>query len=99
MLNTNSIDANLDDDQMLTTTDNPWSPFDNFDEWYAYDVAHGYNTCAYISRVTGNLDPELDDYTNDYILTKALNEIISMNLTGNYILVTRDSFTNSKNDS
>lgn len=99
MPNDISIPSNLDGNQMLTTTDNPWSPFDNFDEWYAFDVAHGYNTCAYISRVTGNLDPELDDYTNDYILTKALNEIVSMNLTGNYILVTRDLFTDSKNDS
>lgn len=88
MPNANSINSSIDDDQMLTTIDNPWSPFDNFDEWYAYDVAHGYNTCAYISRVTGNLDPELDDYTNDYILTKALNEIISMNLANNYVLVT-----------
>ncbi len=96
MQNANSINSSIDDDQMLTTTDNPWSPFDNFDEWYAYDVAHGYNTCAYISRVTGNLDPELDDYTNDYILTKALNEIISMNLTDNYVLVTRDSFKDTK---
>ena len=38
-------------DVMLTTIDNPYNPFTNFDEWWAFDISHGYNTCAYLSRI------------------------------------------------
>lgn len=36
---------------MLTTKDNPYNPFVNYDLWYAYDTIHEYNTCAYIARI------------------------------------------------
>lgn len=34
----------------LSTTDNPYNPFDEFEEWYAYDERNGYHTCAYLDR-------------------------------------------------
>lgn len=34
----------------ITTTDNPYDPFDEFEEWYAYDERNGYHTCAYLDR-------------------------------------------------
>lgn len=36
---------------MLTTVDNPYDPFTQFAEWYAFDTHKGYNTCAYIGRI------------------------------------------------
>ena len=36
---------------MLTTTDNPYNPFKNFDEWYMYDLEKGYNSCSYLARI------------------------------------------------
>ena len=35
----------------LTTFDNPFNPFENFDEWFAYDIQHGYNTCGKLMRI------------------------------------------------
>ena len=34
----------------ITTTDNPYDVFDEFEEWFAYDERHGYHTCAYLDR-------------------------------------------------
>lgn len=36
---------------MLTTVDNPFDPFENFEEWYKIDMLFGYNTCALVARI------------------------------------------------
>ena len=36
---------------MLTTIDNPYSPFDDFTAWLAYDNEKDYNTCGRIARI------------------------------------------------
>ena len=30
----------------LTTVDNPYNPFDQFDSWYQFDMDKGYGTCS-----------------------------------------------------
>lgn len=35
---------------MLTTVDNPFNPFTQFDEWYAFDIQHFYNTLGLVAR-------------------------------------------------
>lgn len=60
---------------MLTTVDNPFSPFTNFDQWFNFDREKGYDTCqllARISRSTPNLGPkheaqQIDDAMNDIV--------------------------------
>ena len=34
----------MESEYMLTTIDNPFNPFTNFDDWYAFDTSKGYNT-------------------------------------------------------
>lgn len=41
----------------ITTKDNPFSPFDQFSEWYKYDHQKGYDTCEWLAR----LSPSIDD--------------------------------------
>lgn len=36
----------------LTTYDNPFSPFSQFDEWYQQDIMLGYDTLGVLSRMT-----------------------------------------------
>jgi hypothetical protein len=71
---------------MVTTTDNPFNPFDQFDEWYAYDVGNGYCTSAYLARVVKSSD-ELSEEQQTQAINDAVVEIASENLTGNYKIV------------
>lgn len=63
--------------KMLTTIDNPWSPFTNFDEWRAFDENAGYNTLGLLANIAGYApDREADVAENDMQL--AMYEVYSM---------------------
>lgn len=68
---------------MVTTLDNPYNPFTQFDDWFAFDEGKGYHTCSYLARITrtSNDLPEVDD---DLEIEHAVDEIVKLNLTGNY---------------
>lgn len=79
------------EDAMLTTIDNPYNPFTQFDEWFAFDTQKGYHTCSYLARIAKTSD-DLSEADNEEAIDEAMNEIVRFNLTGNYIKVTRESF-------
>ncbi len=83
------------DPVMITTTDNPHSPFTEFDEWRRWDEAHGYYTLAYLARVTRSSD-ELSLSDQELAIEDAINEIAEHNITGMYKVVTMSSEQNSK---
>ena len=74
----------------LTTTDNPYDPFDQYDQWYNFDTNAGYCTDAYIARVMKSSSelPETEQ-ASDY--ENAINEILHYNLTGNYKKIVRET--------
>lgn len=77
---------------MITTEDNPYSPFTQFDEWLAYDEQKGYYTCEYLARVThGSYD--LSDADNDLAQEIAIDSIVELNLLGIYKKVTLADYT------
>ena len=60
---------------MLTTIDNPYNPFTEFDNWYMYDVEHGYNTCGYLARIAQTNDEMTEqEFTRE--TNRAIDEII-----------------------
>jgi hypothetical protein len=64
---------------VLTTIDNPYHPIKQFDEWYAFDTANGYNTLAYIDRVslwTPELNPVDETVTNNQAIREILDSQI-----------------------
>lgn len=68
---------------MLTTEDNPYNPFTEFDDWYQYDETHGYHTCSYLARIANTSNLLLDNDNEDEI-DRAMDEIVRLNITGNY---------------
>lgn len=60
---------------MVTTKDNPYDPFKDFNNWFIYDSTKGYNTCSYLSRVARTSDSLSESLNSEYI-EKAIDEII-----------------------
>lgn len=79
---------------MLTTTDNPFDPFTQFDDWNAFDTDKGYYTCAYLARIARTSD-ELSQEEEDYAIESAIDEIVELNTLGIYKKVTKDSELNA----
>lgn len=82
---------------MLSTSDNPFNPTTEFDEWYAWDTRAGYHTMAYLARVVST-SHELSDADQDLAIELAIDEIVEMNLTQNYIKVEVDPSTDYPDD-
>ena len=63
----------------LTTSDNPWNPKTQWDEWYAFDNAKHYNTCGYLARICMHLSAGSDEL-NERILQETIDEIVKQNV-------------------
>ena len=72
---------------MLTTVDNPFNPFENFDAWFQFDSAKGYNTCNFLARIA-KVSDELPENLNEIEVQNAIDEIVEMNVLGIYKKVT-----------
>ena len=72
---------------MLTTIDNPYDPFTQFNEWYAYDEDRGYHSCAFLARIVITSD-ELSDADQEDAINSAIDEIVAENVLGLYRNVT-----------
>lgn len=79
---------------MLSTEDNPFNPFVDWDSWLAFDKDSGYNTCAYLARVTIT-SPDLTEEEQDQAVVDAIMEIMSLNVTGNYVIVSPPALAES----
>jgi len=76
-------------DFMLTTIDNPWNPYTDWDEWYAFDQAHGYDTPGYLARVSG-FSSNLSEPDQELAISRAIEEIVQLNILGIYKKIFRD---------
>jgi hypothetical protein len=68
---------------MLTTVDNPYDPFVQWDEWFAWDQHAGYHTPGFLARVARVSDEtsEADQYL---AIQQAIEEIVQENVLGVY---------------
>lgn len=81
----------MKEESMLTTLDNPYNPFVQYDEWNAFDSQMGYHTPEYLARIVVTSDA-LSPADQNNAIEEAIEEIVTFNLTGNYVRVTKSTF-------
>ena len=69
--------------RLVTTIDNPFNPFTQFDDWYRFDNDHGYHTCEYLARIA-KTSIDLDDEAYANAVNEAVDEIVRLNINGLY---------------
>ena len=74
----------------LTTIDNPYNPFTDFEQWFMFDTEKGYNTCGYLARLTANISDELTEQETTREINRAIDEIIKYDFMNIYKRVTKD---------
>lgn len=70
----------------LSTTDNPYNPFTDFDSWYRFDLDKGYSSCSYLDRIAMTSSAFTDE-ENMREIERAIDEIVSLNGTLYYKVV------------
>jgi len=86
--NTNAQDLPNRPEFMLTTVDNPYDPFTQWDEWYAWDQAAGYHTPGLLARIA-KVGDDLADADQHLAIQQAIDEIVEENVLGVFLKVKR----------
>lgn len=68
---------------MLTTFDNPFNPFEEFESWFLFDVEKGYNTCAKLDRIA-KIEPDMTDNEVLVETERAIDRIIELDFLNIY---------------
>lgn len=71
----------MEEDVMLTTYDNSYNPFTDFNRWYKEDIRLGHDTCGVLAR-EADVSPVFSDTLNDRETRRAMDWIV-----GNYPMI------------
>lgn len=72
----------------LTTYDNPYDPFEQFDSWWLFDVEKGHNSSELLGRIAKTSD-QLTDEENDEEIERAIDQIIKYDYENKYTKFTK----------
>ena len=81
---------------MLTTFDNPYNPFTDFENWFLFDASKGYNTCGMLARIADTIDSSSDE-AKDELVDIAMDDLVSADPLNLFVKVTEQSFEEKKN--
>lgn len=69
---------------MLSTIDNPYNPFSDYEKWNNYDVSKGYHTMNYLMRIA-RVSPDLEEQEYENEIQDAVDTICRLHPMGMYI--------------
>ena len=78
----------MDTETMLTTFDNPYDPFDDFIQWWLFDITMGYNSCGLLARIARDSD-DFSTIEEKQENERAIEAIIDNDFLNIYTKVTR----------
>ena len=73
----------------LSTKDNPYNPFTQFDAWFRFDQDKGYCSCSYLDRIARTSE-QLSDEENAQEIERAIDEIIRYDFMNIYVKVKQE---------
>ena len=65
----------MEKDSMLTTFDNPFNPFTEFDRWWKEDLLLGHDCCGLLANES-NVSDVASDEVNDKAIIEAMERIV-----------------------
>ena len=81
---------NESNEYRLTTIDNPFDPFTQFDDWFLFDTEKGYDSCSRLNRITRITDEMSEVEVNEEI-ERAIDEIIKYDFMNLYKKVAKNN--------
>jgi hypothetical protein len=73
----------------ITTFDNPFNPFDEFEKWFDYDIEKGYYTCSKLARLANTTD-DMTPYEEELEVERAIDRLIEIDPLNIYRKVIRE---------
>lgn len=61
---------------MLSTKDNPFNPFDEFEKWLQFDISRGYHSCNVLADRAIVSNGQLSKEEDEESISEAIDEII-----------------------
>ena len=74
---------------MLTTSDNPFDPFEQFTSWLMFDKEKGYDSCERLARIA-HFSDDMTEQEVDEERERAIDEIIKYDFMNVYVKATRE---------
>lgn len=74
----------------LTTVDNPFDPFEDFNSWFLFDMEKGYDCCGRLMRFAKVTDDMTQSEENKE-LERAIDRIVELDFLNIYKKVTKQS--------
>ena len=91
-------ESNLERRVNITTVDNPFDPFDDFDHWFQFDTEKGYYTSSKLARLT-NLRNDMSEAEEAEEIERAIDRLIEIDPFDMYIKVTRNDDKEGRGES
>nr|DAN59163.1 MAG TPA: hypothetical protein [Caudoviricetes sp.] len=73
----------------LTTIDNPFDVFEEFNKWFLFDIEKGYNSCGYLDRIAKTTD-DMSEQEENAEIERAIDEIIKYDFRNIYKKVIKE---------
>lgn len=73
----------------ISTIDNPFNPFDEFEDWFSFDSRMNYNSSQLVARFL-NSSTELSEKDQNLDMERAIDEVIKESPLNIFIKVSKD---------